>query len=47
MDQEWYPGVVSKAIKPDGAESGYILSLVFDVATFIPVRDLERKHTGR
>jgi purine-cytosine permease-like protein len=47
MDQGWYQGVVSKAVKPDGAELGWIFSLIFAVATFVPTRYLERKYTGR
>ncbi|OIW25730.1 hypothetical protein CONLIGDRAFT_621614 [Coniochaeta ligniaria NRRL 30616] len=47
MDQEWYHGVVSRAVKPDGAELGWIFSLIFSVVAFIPVRYLEKKYTGR
>jgi NCS1 nucleoside transporter family len=47
MDQGWYEGVVSKTVKPDGAELGWVFSLIFAITTFIPVRYLERKYTGR
>ncbi|EXJ90193.1 hypothetical protein A1O1_03292 [Capronia coronata CBS 617.96] len=47
MDQTWYVGVVAKAIKPDGAELGWIFSGAFSVLAFVPLRFLELKYTGR
>jgi len=47
MDQTWYVGVVAKAIKPDGAELGWIFSGSFAVLTYIPLRYAEIKWTGR
>lgn len=47
MDQTWYTGPIAKAIKPHGAELGWIFSGIFSVVTFIPVRYLERRYTGR
>jgi len=47
MDQTWYVGVVARAIKPDGAELGWIFSGCFSVLTYIPLRHLEMKYTGR
>jgi NCS1 nucleoside transporter family len=47
MDQTWYVGVVARAIKPDGAELGWIFSGVFSVLAYIPTRYLEKKYTGK
>lgn len=47
MDQTWYQGVISKAIKPDGCEMGWIFSGIFALAAYIPSRYLEKKYTGR
>lgn len=47
MNQTWYEGVISRAIKPDGAELGWIFSGTFAFLTFIPTRYFERKYTGR
>ena len=47
MNQSWYEGVVARAIKPDGAELGWIFSGVFSALTFLPVRFLEKRFTGR
>lgn len=47
MDQTWYEGVVSRAIKPDGAELGWIFSGSFATIAFVPLRMLEITYTGR
>lgn len=47
MNQTWYSGVVTRSIKPDGVELGWIFSGVFSAVTFSPVRYLERRYTGR
>ena len=47
MDQKWYEGVVSRAIKPDGCELGWLFSGVFSLIGFVPARLIERHFTGR
>ncbi|KAI9729696.1 MAG: hypothetical protein M1834_006646 [Cirrosporium novae-zelandiae] len=47
MDQTWYEGVVSRAIKPHGAELGWIFSGLFALVTFVPLRIFEIKYTGK
>ncbi|KIW43858.1 uncharacterized protein PV06_04917 [Exophiala oligosperma] len=44
MNQTWYVGVVAKA---SGAELGWIFSGIFGTLTFVPVRYLEMRYTGR
>ncbi|KIW11623.1 hypothetical protein PV08_10925 [Exophiala spinifera] len=44
MHQTWYVGVVAKKA---GTELGWIFSGVFATVTFVPVRYLEMKYTGR
>lgn len=43
MNQDWYEGVISRAIKPKGCELGFIFSGIFSVVTFVPVRLLEKR----
>jgi NCS1 nucleoside transporter family len=47
MDQTWYEGVIAKAVKPDGAELGWIFSGSFATLAYLPTRYLEMKYTGR
>lgn len=47
MNQDWYVGVISRAIKPNGCELGWIFSGIFSTVTFIPVRYIEMKLTKR
>lgn len=43
MKQEWYTGVISRAIKPVHSDLGWLFSIIFSVITFLPLRWAEKK----